>query len=145
MNPRRKALVSMAFSKFDTDGSGTITIEDLQGVYDASHHPDVIKGKMTEEEALLEFLSHFRVDVPKNKLAPKTATQIITTADFERYYSNLSASIDDDDYFELMIRNAWHISGGEGWCANTTNKRSLVVDKATGKETVVETEGDPDV
>ena len=22
-------------------------------------------------------------------------------------------SIDDDDYFELMIRNAWHISGGE--------------------------------
>ncbi len=41
--------------------------------------------------------------------------------------SLLGASVDDDDYFELMIRNAWHISGGEGWCANTTCKRVLVV------------------
>ena len=28
----------------------------------------------------------------------------------------VSASIDDDDYFELMIRNAWHIPGGQGQC-----------------------------
>ncbi len=39
----------------------------------------------------------------------------------------MSASVDDDDYFELVIRNAWHISGGEGWCANTTCKRVLVL------------------
>ena len=37
-----------------------------------------------------------------------------------------SASIDDDDYFELMLRNVWHISGGQGWAANTTCKRVLV-------------------
>ena len=28
--------------------------------------------------------------------------------------------IGNDDYFELMIRNAWHLSGGEGWCENTS-------------------------
>ena len=28
-------------------------------------------------------------------------------------------------HFELMIRNTWRISGGEGWCANTANKRVL--------------------
>lgn len=43
----------------------------------------------------------------------------------------ISANIDEgpagDDYFELMLRNVWHISGGEGWCANTTCKRVLVV------------------
>ena len=33
---------------------------------------------------------------------------------------DVSASIDDEDYFELMMRNAWHISGGSGWTENTT-------------------------
>jgi hypothetical protein len=39
----------------------------------------------------------------------------------------VSASIDEDDYFELTIRNAWHIAGGEGKCANTTIPRELVI------------------
>lgn len=39
----------------------------------------------------------------------------VTPDEFVAYYNNVSASIDNDDYFELMIRNAWHISGGEGW------------------------------
>lgn len=38
-------------------------------------------------------------------------------------------SIDDDAYFELMMRNAWHIAGGEGQRANTTIARHLVTDR----------------
>ena len=37
---------------------------------------------------------------------------IVTWAEFLDYYKGLSLAIDDDNYFELMIRNAWHISGG---------------------------------
>merc|ERR1712070_435895 len=51
---------------------------------------------------------------------------IITYAEFLDYYKGLSCGIEDDDYFELMMRNAWHISGGEGWCANSSNRRVLV-------------------
>lgn len=36
-----------------------------------------------------------------------------------------------------MIRNAWHISGGEGWCENTTCRRVLVTHK-DGTQTVEE-------
>ena len=36
--------------------------------------------------------------------------------------ADVSASIDTDDYFELMIRNAWHITGGEGVVENTSNR-----------------------
>lgn len=39
-----------------------------------------------------------------------------------------------------MIRNAWHIAGGEGWCENTTIKRELVRD-ADGNEKVVMAKG----
>jgi len=71
------------------------------------------------------------------QVGSKEKDAIITKSEFERYYANLSASIDRDDYFELMIRNAWHISGGEGWAANTTNRRVLVT-HADGRQTVEE-------
>ena len=49
----------------------------------------------------------------------------VTFDEFTNYYNRVSSSIDNDDYFELMMRNAWHISGGEGWCANSSNRRVL--------------------
>merc|ERR1711871_1551026 len=60
---------------------------------------------------------------------------LVTLAEFEDYYKDISASIDDDD-FELMIRNAWRIAGGVGAAANTANKRVLVTGK-DGKQQVV--------
>src|SRR5690606_3220851 len=61
----------------------------------------------------------------------------VTREEFTNYYTNLGANIDNDDYFELMIRNAWRISGGEGWSANTANRRVLVT-HSDGRQTVEE-------
>ena len=43
-----------------------------------------------------------------------------------------------------MIRNAWHISGGSGWCENTTCRRVLVT-HADGHQTVEEITNDMDI
>lgn len=118
LNPRRRALVHMAFNVADSDGSGELTIDDLRGVYNASAHPEVIANKKTEEDVLLELLANFDVGGVKDN--------VVTLQEFESYYSNISAFVDNDDYFELMIRNAWHISGGKGWCENTANRRVLI-------------------
>jgi calcyphosin len=40
-----------------------------------------------------------------------------------------------------MIRNAWHISGGEGWSANSANRRVLVT-HADGRQSVEEIKND---
>eukprot|EP00241_Pyramimonas_parkeae_P005432 CAMPEP_0114257944 /NCGR_PEP_ID=MMETSP0058-20121206/19023_1 /TAXON_ID=36894 /ORGANISM="Pyramimonas parkeae, CCMP726" /LENGTH=351 /DNA_ID=CAMNT_0001372745 /DNA_START=150 /DNA_END=1205 /DNA_ORIENTATION=+ len=101
LNARRKALVKSAFVVMDKDKDGVITIKDLVGRYDASEHPDVISGRRTEAAVFREFLDTFDCGAKDGVVHPE---------EFLRYYSNLSASIDDDGYFELMMRNAWHIS-----------------------------------
>jgi len=42
----------------------------------------------------------------------------VTFIEFIEYYNNISASIDDDKYFELMMRNAWNFDNvkyGKGY------------------------------
>jgi calcyphosin len=108
-----------------------VTMADLNAAYDASKHPAVLKKERTAANVLQEFVASW--DKDKNG--------IITYDEFEDYYKDLSAAIDNDQYFELMIRNAWHISGGEGAAANTSCRRVLVV-HASGNQTVREVEND---
>jgi len=133
MNERRLALVRTAFTRLDKNGNGIVEPEELVDVYDASAHPEVIAGRMTSEEVLREFLDTFDVGGEKDGK--------VTLDEFQNYYHNISMSIDNDDYFELMMRNVWHISGGEGWCANTSNRRVLVT-HADGRTTVEEIKDD---
>jgi len=108
MSNFRKKLVLQAFNKIDKDRSGAVDINDIKGVYNASRHPDVISGKKTEEDILLEFLETFEVH---HNICNSTAPDhIVTVEEFEEYYNNVSSSIDNDQYFELMINNAWKMN-----------------------------------
>lgn len=132
INQRRQQMIDMAYKVLDKNGNGAITIEDIQSAYNVSHDPDVLAGRVEPDEALKLFLSQFDT---------LQADGTVTKKEFTEYYRNISASIDNDDYFELMIRNAWHIPGGEGWCANTANVRLLVVSH-DGAQNVVMIEND---
>merc|ERR1719469_201601 len=118
INPRREKFIMMAFGIMDKDGSGVIDQDDVSHTDDCSKNPDVISGRMSEEECFRQFLGTFEGVEKDGK---------ITKDEWIDYYRNVSASIDNDDYFELMMRNAWHITGGEGWCENTSNTRVMVV------------------
>jgi len=43
----------------DRSGDGVVTLDDIQGKYNAAFHPDVKSGKRTEDEVLTEFLETF--------------------------------------------------------------------------------------
>ena len=117
MNPARKAIVAKAFAKMDADGNGYLDINDIKGVYSASKHPDVISGKKSESQILQEFLETFEAaHNMRNNTAPD---HIVTKEEFDEYYNNISASIDRDDYFQLMMNSAWNLDGSrvtkKGW------------------------------
>ena len=130
INERRKKIIKLAFDILDLDKSGFITVDEMSSVYDVSQDPQVVQGIKTEKEALAQFLSQWdRGD----------KDGIVTYDEFEDYYKEISASIDGDDYFELMMRNAWRIAGGKGAAANTANLRVLVTD-ANGRQKVATVE-----
>jgi Ca2+-binding EF-hand superfamily protein len=131
MNDARVALVKMAFAKFDRDGSGVVTKEDVVSAHNPEAHPAVLAGERSPEDVHCEFLETFDVGDHNGK---------VTLDEFVEYYNGVSASVDDDSYFELMIRNAWHIVGGVGQSQNTSNLRVLCFyeDGSQKIETVVD-------
>ena len=124
MNPTRKELVKKAFNKMDGMGNsnGVLEVDDIRQSYNASNHPDVKSRKKTEDEVLQEFLETFEAhrQMSKGDTKSKKGDGVVTLNEFMDYYSNISASVDDDEYFKLMITNAWNLdnkSYGKGWGA----------------------------
>jgi Ca2+-binding EF-hand superfamily protein len=107
--PNRLALVKKAFQKIDRDGSGILDIDDIKEVYNTSRHPDVLAGKKTSDQIMVEFLETFEMHHSIQK--GEKADGRVTLDEFIEYYTNIAASIDNDDYFSLMMNNSWNLSG----------------------------------
>lgn len=57
---------------------------------------------MTEDEILTKFINTFE--------AGGDVDGVVTWEEFLNYYSGVSASIDSDSYFVLMMTSAWKLS-----------------------------------
>lgn len=108
MSSTRKNLIDLAFKKMDKTGDEQITIADLKGVYNAKRHPEVMSGEKTEAEVLTKFLHTFESDSSSPDVEP-SGDGVVTREEFENYYAGVSASIDQDIYFDLVMRNAYKL------------------------------------
>nr|XP_023419100.1 calcyphosin isoform X2 [Cavia porcellus] len=100
MSQAREAVVAAAFAKLDRSGDGVVTVDDLRGVYSGRGHPKVRSGEWTEEEVLCRFLDNFDAHDKDGQ---------VTLAEFQDYYSGLSASVDTDEEFVAMVTSAWRL------------------------------------
>jgi Ca2+-binding EF-hand superfamily protein len=123
MNERRKKIALQAFAKLDKDGSGVLEINDIKYVYNAKMHPEVRAGKKTEEDVFGEFLETFETH---HNILKGNRDRRVTKEEWIEYYNNVSMSIDNDEYFEVMMNNAWKLNGAvtyaKGWAADITDK-----------------------
>ena len=55
--------------------------------------------------AVFEIVAEVKMIVQTND--PKGRDKKVTLEEFIEYYNNISMSIDDDNYFELMMNNSW--------------------------------------
>merc|ERR1712196_594201 len=100
MNLKRKRMVLKVFAMLDTKRDGFLTPEELKDRF----NPNGAAGAMkcTPQQAAEQFLSTFDVFDGDGNVG------------------------EDDSYFELMLRNAWHMSGGVGQSKCTSCLHLLV-------------------
>lgn len=120
MNKMRVSLIEQAFAKLDKTGDGIVTYDDLKGVYNIKSNQEYLNGNKTEKQLLEDFLKKFEQEgSPDGRVKQQKAnclkTKILffyfqlTKDEFLDYYSGVSASIDDDMYFDLMMRQSWKL------------------------------------
>lgn len=86
-----------------------VEIADVAQIYSAAKNPAVLEGRKTEDQVLAEFLETF--EMHHNLINNDTPNNEVTLEEFLEYYNNVSASIDDDSYFEVMMDGSWNLSG----------------------------------
>ena len=100
MNERRVNLVRQAFAKMDRDRNGEIDVREVSNMYNAERHPSVLSGQKSPDDVYRTFLDTFDSGVKDGR---------VTWAEFLKYYRGVSVSIDDDEYFEVMMTNCWNL------------------------------------
>lgn len=106
LTERRRNMVNKAFELVDRSRNGTITVEDIDAIYDVSQNQDFIDGKKTREEILQEFLNGF--DGMRGNNDGR-----ITKQEWDDYYTDLSMSLPSDEYFVKMMESVWQICEDE--------------------------------
>ncbi|KAI8115249.1 Calcyphosin-like protein [Lucilia cuprina] len=104
MTRNRLEIINKAFEKIDINCDGVITVEDLKNIYCVRDHPKYLSGELTETEILEQFLNNFVGDQEGEKKKVK-----VTKEEFINYYATISASIDNDAYFDLVMRRAYKL------------------------------------
>ena len=99
-NEERQKVIDEAFHKFEKDGSGMIDIRDLKGVFNANKHPKVVSGEITQEQAFDEFSRNFNDHTGAGK---------IQQCEWNDYYAAVSASVEDDEHFIMLVKSTWQI------------------------------------
>ena len=77
--------------------------------YCTKNHPDVLSGKISEEEALKEFEDTFQETYNYFYGTGTETNDIITIEEFMEYYENVPITIEEDEYFEYLLNNTWNL------------------------------------
>ena len=77
-----------------------VKLDDIAKLYDVSKHPEIVNGSMTPKQVFMQFMSLWDTQEKDG---------IITFEEFCDYYRDVSASIDSDEFFGVMMQAAWKL------------------------------------
>ena len=106
LNEIKLNYVEDAYSVLNINQNEKVPIEYIKRKYDAKNHPDVILGKKTEEEKLLEFIDCFEINF--DLLNQYSNVNFIDFEIFANFYEYVAFVYDDDNIFGKILKSTFH-------------------------------------
>ena len=103
----RLTLILQAFNQIDLDEDQLVLASQCKQLYNARAHPEVKNGRKNSEDLLNEFIESMLF---LHNLNGGHGNEIISKEEFIEYFANISASIQDDLYFETMMTSVFKLS-----------------------------------
>ena len=118
---KRRTLIQKVFNSFNKDRNEKILITDIKNRFNSGRHPDILTGKKTENKVLSEFLDFLQTFREYNNNLHGGYNYNMSFQEFCDFYAEISLSISDDNYFEIMLNNCWDLDQSNNE-ENTENK-----------------------
>lgn len=96
MSATRTNAINKAFAKLDPGRKGATDFKTFQKTYIVDKHPKYQNGDYTKDQIFQKILGNF-------------ANDTVTKEDFLNYYSAISAQIERDIYFDLLMRECYNL------------------------------------
>ena len=111
LNANKLNAVEEAFSNIDSKGEDKVHLNVIKMKYNASKHPDVLNGKYTEDEKIMEFLDCFGLcyEILKSdsEMKSKENEDYVDFEIFANFYEYVSFIYPRDKDFEYVVRSTW--------------------------------------
>lgn len=111
LNDKKLQIVEKIFLslKYDTGDNEQIPIIEIKKRYKARRHPEVIMGKKTEEEKIMEFGDSFDINYEITSVEQTSSKfgKFIDFDTFANYYEYVSFIYPDDEDFTNLLISTW--------------------------------------
>ena len=112
LNEYKLNIVEEAFGKIDSKGEEKVSLNVIKMNYNASKHPDVLNGKYSEDEKIMEFLDCFGLcyEILKldSNIKNENDEQYVDFEIFANFYEYVSFIYPKDRDFEYVVRSTWN-------------------------------------
>ena len=75
-----------------------MTLDDIAKIIDVSKFPEVVNGNYSAKEVYMKYMSLWETE---------EVDGVVTYEEFVKYYQDVSASVDTDEYFGAIMKAAW--------------------------------------
>lgn len=108
LNENKLSNVEQAFTNIDVNENEKVPLNVIKKKFRGDRHPDVLSGRKTEEEIILEFLDCFNINYEILSLDSKQNSNNVDFEIFANFYEYVSFIYPDDKEFANVVRASWN-------------------------------------